>query len=242
MGFFVVGYACMKNNSPTSLRAAPKKDAPKKNTLNRNMALVSLGTNVVFLSLVFFTYLNINKLVATADIQSHTIEVLEQLEHILADLSDAETGQRGYLLTGKLKYLEPYNFGISNVSESIKVTRELTADNPNQQKRIITLEKLVEEKRAELQETVNLRAEGKSEEAINIVLSDKGKNIMDNIRVVIKDMQNEENSLLAVRKEKFNEEEETIKTLLLFGSLIGIFFGLFGSLFVLRSKNPNEPI
>ena len=197
------------------------------------LLIVSFLTIVLgFLSVNIFTYLNINKLVATADIQSHTIEVLEQLEHILADLSDAETGQRGYLLTGKLKYLEPYNFGISNVSESIKVTRELTADNPNQQKRIITLEKLVEEKRAELQETVNLRAEGKSEEAINIVLSDKGKNIMDNIRVVIKDMQNEENSLLAVRKAEVADSEKVTTRAIIFGSTAGLLAAVYIALVI----------
>jgi len=101
---------------------------------------------IVFLVISISTFINVNKLVSTSDIERHTIEVQEHLVHILSNLSDAETGQRGYLLTGELKYLEPYNSGIFLVNEEVAKVKRLTEDNPNQQTRIANLELLIEAK------------------------------------------------------------------------------------------------
>ena len=118
--------------------------------------------------------------------------------------------------------------------------KKLTQDNPSQHKRIANLEVLVEQKKEELQETVDLRAEGKGDEAIAIVLSDRGKNIMDNIRGVIKDMQIEEEALLEVRQAELSSTQNGVKTLILFGGLIGFFFALFASFFIIQGRNSNE--
>ena len=56
-----------------------------------------------------------------------------------ASSSDAETGQRGYLLTGDETYLEPYRAAIKNVDQTVARLKNLTSDNPNQQKRIQAL-------------------------------------------------------------------------------------------------------
>jgi CHASE3 domain sensor protein len=76
--------------------------------------------------------------------QKHTYEVLRNLDETVARLVDAETGQRGYLLTGEEAYLEPYRGAIKNIDQTIGDLKSLTSDNPNQQKRIQILEPLIE--------------------------------------------------------------------------------------------------
>ena len=212
----------------------------KKLSLGRILLVSFLVIVVMFLVVSYFTFIDVNKLVQTTNIERHTVEVLEVLEEVIANLSDAETGQRGYLLTGDLKYLEPYNSGIFLVGTHIDNVQQLTKDNQNQQKRVLVLRELVKQKKAELQETVDLQADDKSDEAIAIVLSDKGKDIMDNIRVVIREMRQEEERLHGIRDIELKNTQTFTKTILLFGSLIGFFFALFISFFMIQGKDPNE--
>ena len=76
------------------------------------------------------SYDNITRLVETADIVAHTYLVRFQLSNLLSRLEDAETGQRGYLLTGEDRYLEPYQSGISRVKDDLSSLKNLTVDNP----------------------------------------------------------------------------------------------------------------
>ena len=226
--------------SVSSNESAPKQVVKKRLTNKIKMTLGLIGTLFILLGVTYLTFTNVNKLQANSSITRHTIEALEVIEEVLANLSDSETGQRGYLLTGELKYLEPYNSGVSNVDNKIAELKNLTNDNPNQQERIITLEQLVDAKKAELAETVDLKAQDRGEEAIVIVLSDKGKDIMDNIRVVIDEMKNEEQNLLVERQAELEVTQDTTKTILLYGSLVGVFFVLFVSFFIVKSSDPNE--
>jgi CHASE3 domain sensor protein len=113
--------------------------------------LVAIGT---------VTYRSTAKLTETAEWVSHTYRVLDELEGVLSGMKDAETGQRGYILTGDEKYLEPYSGAQVSVNQGIKSLRDLTKDNVNQQRRLDILEPLIdgtEGKFAELQETIDLR-------------------------------------------------------------------------------------
>ena len=84
----------------------------------------------------------------------HTDEVMMNLERLFSLLQDAETGQRGFVLTGADRYLAPYNDAVPRVQPAISAIKRLTADNPNQQRRIEVLRPLwSQSKIAELQET-----------------------------------------------------------------------------------------
>lgn len=145
------------------------------------------------------SYVSIKKLDQTAKWVDHTHIVLSQLEKITSGLKDAETGQRGFLLTNLDSYLEPYNSAGPIVDEAIAEVRQLTSDNPRQQERIDKLEPLVAAKFAELKETIDLRRAEGFEAALEVVLTDKGKAVMDEIRNTITVMANEEEELLVIR-------------------------------------------
>jgi PAS domain S-box-containing protein len=131
----------------------------------------------------------------------HTHEVLEKIESFLSEMKDAETGQRGYLLTGKDQYLEPYGTAVQAIPVQFEELRKLTSDNPSQQSRIKTLRALMTAKLAELMETIELRRTRGAGQALEVVSTGRGQQIMDQIRVVIQEMKADELSLLDRRNQ-----------------------------------------
>ncbi len=145
------------------------------------------------------SYDSTSKLIESAEWVRHTHEVLDGLDNLLSDMKDAETGQRGYVITGEPRYLEPYQGAHEAVDQEMKHMLELTADNPSAQRRLAAIEPLVAAKFAELQETIDLRTTKGFAAAAQEVLTDKGKNAMDSIRKLAGEMREEETGLLAQR-------------------------------------------
>ena len=145
------------------------------------------------------SYCNTLKLVENERWVSHTHQVLTELEATLSTLKDAETGQRGYLLTGEERYLEPYHSASDRINDRVVELQQLTADNNRQQQRIGDLKIAIDSKLAELQETINLRREQNLEAALREVKSDRGQQIMGEIRQQIAAMTAEETQLLQQR-------------------------------------------
>ena len=130
----------------------------------------------------------------------HTLTVQGQLTRVLSLLQDAETGQRGYLLTGNPPYLEPFTSATSDLDKVIEGLGLEVADNAAQVQALTTLRLVVNDKMDELQTTIQLKKANKSEEALSAVASNKGKAIMDRARDVLARMFAEEQRLLAVRE------------------------------------------
>ena len=151
---------------------------------------------------------------------AHTYEVSSSLQKVLSVLDDAETGQRGYLLTGKEAYLEPFVLAIDQIDAMVAQLRVLTSDNPRQQKTIDRIEPLIVDKIDELKQTIELQQANSFDAALDIVRSDQGKLIMDRIRGLIAEMESEENGLRTVRQ----HELARVTTLTIIGEGIGIVF------------------
>jgi PAS domain S-box-containing protein len=133
--------------------------------------------------------------VATGIWVVHTHQVQLKLGETLALLTDAETGQRGYLYTGREQYLAPYDRAIRQVELQIDELSGLTADNPRQQDAIRQLRPLAHEKLDELASTIARYRAGKVDEARKLVLSDSGLQTMEHVRAVIAGMEDEEDRL-----------------------------------------------
>ncbi|MEH2245556.1 response regulator [Nostoc sp.] len=148
------------------------------------------------------SYQSTNELIKTSRQENHTYQVLSQLEDLNLQVTNAETGQRGYILTGEQRYLEPYNAAIQVLNQKVEELQRLTADNPKQQSRLDILQSLIAQKLAELKETIDLRQNQSFEAAQKVVLTDRGKQLMTEIRKVIQAMKTEENTLLKQRSEQ----------------------------------------
>jgi len=126
--------------------------------------------------------------VQTTEVSSQSlagsIETMAQIQTTMATLIDAETGQRGYLLTGREAYLEPFLRAQSEVNTEFASLQVLTKDNPAQHSRLETLQALATEKMAEIAAMVDMKKRGKSDEALAELLTDRGKILMDRIRDV----------------------------------------------------------
>jgi CHASE3 domain sensor protein len=140
--------------------------------------LVSLGLAAV---LVFFlmsggvAYFDIQTLREDNQRIVHSLQVITTLGGLLSTVQDAETGQRGFLLTDDEHYLEPYNAALLAVMPQLDQLSELTRDNPRQQNRIGPLKLHIDAKFAELKQTIDLRRTQGSEAALAVVTTDRGK-------------------------------------------------------------------
>jgi len=203
--------------------------------------LIGWGFAAAAIVLVFAgweSYRNTTRFAEAADSQKHTYEVLRTLDETESRLVDAETGQRGYLLTGDEAYLDPYRRAIKNIYQVTGRLEDLTSDNPNQQKRILTLEPLIEKKLTELQSTIDLRNQGLIAAANQLVLQGVGKQSMDQIRSLVSEMANEENDLLKTRTQRANEGIATSTRAITIGTLVSILLLL--SCFGLLSRELTE--
>lgn len=169
---------------------------------------------------VFAGHQAIQQLIDRTSWVEHTYKVGMLVESISSQLKDAETGQRGYLLTDQLTYLEPYENGISKLRNTLRNAKELTIDNPRQQERINQLEILTNKKLVELKETIDLNKEGNRAEALRIILTNRGKQLMNDIRTIIQEMHDEERELLLVRQQESQSAVNSASLLILFGSVL----------------------
>ena len=131
--------------------------------------------------------------------EKHTREVLLQTAQMFSQLQDLETGQRGYVVTGRLEYLEPYVAGRAHLDEDLDRLTALTADNPAQQARITEPRQIVAGKIAELAETIALIGAGDGQAALGIIATSRGKLLMDKARAIVEAIYREENRLLDIR-------------------------------------------
>lgn len=163
--------------------------------------------NLASLGLVF-TLLGVatcREIVASREVTQfvvHNHEILDELSLTLSTLTDAETGQREFLLTGEDHYLEPYRRAVAEVHGHVARLTDLTRNNPVQQDRLPALTQAVEAKLIELDETIRTRRIQRPEAALRIVTTDQGKAIMDDVRRRTAEMEKTERDLLGQRQQQ----------------------------------------
>jgi PAS domain S-box-containing protein len=131
---------------------------------------------------------------------SHSYEVKAALAEVVTALMDAETGQRGYLITGNDTYLEPYRRGTGAIDAVLAKLESLMRDSDGQQQRLMVLRAEVVQKLRELAQTVNTRRVDGFVAAQKIVDTNLGKLTMERIRAIVNDMNREEEARLETRR------------------------------------------
>jgi PAS domain S-box-containing protein len=132
---------------------------------------------------------------------AHTREVQTRLEEVLSLLKDAETSQRGYMLTADPAYLAPYRDADRVLPGSLQALQRLTADNPTQQARLPRLHDLVAAKLKVTREAIGRMDVGDLPGARALMVAGGGKRLMDELRLEIDAMRSEEERLLRLRME-----------------------------------------
>jgi PAS domain S-box-containing protein len=166
---------------------------------------------------------------------AHSYEVMGQLDAVLSNVTDAETGQRGYLLTQEERYLDPYDEGLTRLDDTLGRLRRMTADDRDQQARLGRLEQKIGLKLEELKRTVALMKRGDRPVALDIVHSDEGKRLMDDVREVVAVMRGAEQDVLERRGHQTEVRYRTALLSILIPAVVGVI--LVGLVFYLSRRN-----
>ena len=158
------------------------------------------------------------KLDASAAARGHTYDVLDHSNKLLNDLADAETGQRGYLLTGDEAYLDPYRAAIRSAAADLTELHRLTAIESARQ-RLRKLTPLLELKFAEIKNTIELRRNNDPAGAIAIVRLGHGKLMMDSIRADLGVLRQIEESALFSYEASSSSDRRTLLAVISVASL-----------------------
>ncbi len=165
----------------------------------------------------------------------HTYQVLDELQGLLVQTLNQQTGLRGYQITGEDQFLQPYREGEAAFVTQLATLRELTRDNAAQQRRLDHIEKIMSAWRTEVALPVLKLAESEATRRQANALIGRGKEYIDQLRVALREMRDVEDSLLAARIVQLERVERFANRLMLGLLLIGVALIVL-SLIVLRQQ------
>ena len=165
------------------------------------------------------SFISIRNLLESARWVSHTHEVLQQLENESSIIKDAETGQRGFLLSGDRAFLKPYEGAAEKATQGLQTLKTLTADNNFQQANADSLRVAVNARFLLLQDLINKKSTGIAPSNLEL---QEGNLYMDKIRSIVNAMKTEENRLLTVRTSTLNSIVSYVPFVIVFASLLGL--------------------
>lgn len=161
-------------------------------------AILVTGIFVVSLN-AWLAYRSVQTLTDSEYWVAHTWQVINAVERVLGSLKDAETGMRGYVLTGDNAYLAPYGLAKADLPTELNKLQDLSADNPQQQARITEMRAVIDQRMQTLQDGIDERARGDANTVRMLVLTGTGKTEMDRLRGIGQAMQSTEQDLLKQR-------------------------------------------
>lgn len=195
------------------------------NSIIQQLQIVfSFSILLLFFSLLA-SYYSTQKLINNSELVNHTNEVLIEAEAIISHMKDAETGQRGFLITADPQFLTPYEGAYEKTTDSYNNLLELTADNPVQQKNLREVKALYEAKFGQMQNIIDMARKNSNfvedtESRLREMI--RGKKIMDDLRLSTDRIKEEETNVL---KERLEQQQIYIKytpILLVAAALISI--------------------
>jgi CheY-like chemotaxis protein/signal transduction histidine kinase/CHASE3 domain sensor protein len=193
------------------------------------------GFFLIFIMIALITgvnYQRITSLIETANWVSHTHVVISEAELIQKLMVDMETGQRGFLITGKEQFLEPFNSGKSNYLKTHSGLKQLVSDNPAQVIRLMEIDLLINRwldvaaiPEMEIRRDVN-KGKASMEDVSAVIISENGKNIIDELRIKLEEFIGVEEELLAIRSEESEKAASWSLFISITACLLSIMLGI----------------
>ncbi|MFQ4143179.1 response regulator [Chlorogloeopsis sp. ULAP02] len=202
-------------------------------------ASFALGLSILA-TLGIIAYRTTNDLIETARWQSHTYQVIGELDELIANIKDAEAAQRGYLITGENIYLEPYKNALPGIEKNYNYLLKLTVDNPRQQQRIKSLKPIVDQRINRLQQGITLRNNQGFEAVRQFTLTNQGRELMEQIRQQIAEMESDELQLLQQRTKQTQFASQQAIATITYG--VPIAFVLLALIGIYLTRNISLPL
>src|ERR1700694_842714 len=152
----------------------------------------------------------------------HTHEVLENLQDFLLEAESIESSYKGFVLTGQESYLESYRASILRAKQDETTVRNLTLDNPEQQRHLPALERLAAQNVQIAAMVSSLRRAKGLEAAADAIRSGPGQRTMDEFQGIVRELQDEELRLLVLRDADAKRRLGQTKTVLILGTVLGL--------------------
>jgi PAS domain S-box-containing protein len=162
----------------------------------------------IILANTALSYRNTVQLYAAADGLAHSERVQAALEQVLTSAAEAETGQRGYVITGNTRYLEPFTAAEHRIDAEVSRLAQLTRDNAEQEAEVPRLQRFIVQKLDELRLIIAVRKENGSDAANALVLTDRGRLAMDSLHAVVSRMENRERGMIAEQTEAYVQSRD----------------------------------
>ena len=201
-----------------------------------NKILVGFVASVAALAVIgWLAYRTTNRFITTDKLVAHSYEVIATLESGWAMLTDAEARQRAFLLTGDDRFLKDSQDAQAQINEWLGKVRTLTADNPEQQRRLAGLESVISQRMSVLTSRIKMRQAG----GLQAVSSDvatlrQGQELMDQVWQDIAQMRDSENRLLSQRQQLAQASAQTSLMVIVIGSALACAIGLTAVLLIHR--------
>lgn len=193
-------------------------------SLNRNL-FIGFGISLFILLLSSIaSYVSIQNLLRNSKLVNHSNEVIFTVGEVLSTLKDAETGQRGYMLTGDQSFLEPYNGSYNRALEQLNEVKKLVVDNPQQVLNAEQLRNVVIKKLLRLEHLIDQK---KANRPITAEDLRTGKEYMDEARILGKRIENAELALLKDRTEKMQAFAAFTPILIIVASLLSLLLAIY---------------
>lgn len=193
--------------------------------IGRKLAAAFVVLLVIQIIVGVIVYYDITRLDAHIRLITQRVEILAGLDDFIGDLTNAWAGERGYIITGEDRFLEPYQTGLKQADHDFKKLRKLVTV-AEVQRRLDTLEPLVAANQAELKETVDLRKSAGFDAARKVILTDKGKQIKDDIRRLVGEARQDEQTLIEKSSASAAAASRSIVLVIAVGGIIGAIFML----------------
>ncbi|RYY56557.1 MAG: histidine kinase, partial [Chitinophagaceae bacterium] len=170
------------------------------------------------------SFYSIYKLVDSSEWVDHTNEVIRESENLISSVKDAETAQRGFLLTRQADFLEPYHGSYDRTMAAFRNVKRLTVDNPEQQDNLDTLEVIINKRYNILEQSISETKQGLE---TNVFVLRDGKNYMEQSRLLVKKIQNAEQKLMVKRTNTQTLFAKYTPILIVITSLLSLVLTLF---------------
>src|SRR6266704_3431414 len=171
-----------------------------KNTFNQRIIAGFVIALAIWVTIGSRLYRNASEQAQEARWLSHTYDVLAKIQELLLRLTDAETARRGFVMSGRDRFLTHYSNAVERANTAFNQLRALTGDNPRQQQTGNALQPLIQKRFAVYSESISQRLKPESDAAAQLGLTEKGQEIMENIRRMIAEMDAAERGLLQQRR------------------------------------------
>jgi two-component system CheB/CheR fusion protein len=201
----------------------------------RKIIALLAGVALLIALVVVSSFLAFSKIEEDAEARKHTFMVINRAGDLLSELKDAETGQRGYLLTGDKAFLEPYLAVHDSVRGSLKELRQLTLISAAR-KHLDAIAPLMDAKLAELSQVIELRRNHDTTGVAAVVISGQGKQLMDSIRTEMSSFIRTEEVALAQHDAEFQSNMRSLFIIIVATSLLMLLLALSFVYFIYREK------